>query len=116
MNGERAHDEVVNDLGEMQARLRGEEPSAEESADSLTVIEGDVQIRVAGIAERLTRLEQDLARVSARIDPVAPERPRVMEWRHLPEFNLCPQVFQLTLDDTIALLQGTIAERLDRET
>lgn len=116
MNGERAHDEVVNDLGELQARLRGEDPTAAtDTVDSLTVIEGDVQVRVAGIAERLTRLERDLARVSARIDQVAPERQRVMEWRHLPEFNLCPPTFQLTLDDQIALLQGTIAERLDRE-
>ena len=39
----------------------------------------------------------------------------MIEWRHFPEFNLCPQTFQLTLDDQIALLQGTIAERLDRE-
>ena len=115
MTGERAHDEVVNDLGELQARLRGEEPIPSDAADTLTVIEGDVQVRVAGIAERLTLLERDLARVSARIDQVAPERHRVMEWRHLPEFNLCPPTFQLTLDDQIALLQGTIAERLDRE-
>ncbi len=114
MNGERAHDEVLNDLGEMQARLRGEEPAPADTTETLTVIEGDVQVRVAGIADRLTRLEQDLARVSARIDQVAPERHRVMEWRHLPEFNLCPPTFQLTLDDQIALLQGTIAERLDR--
>ena len=115
MEAERAHGEVVNDLGELQARLRGEEPAAPNTADTLTVIEGDVQVRVAGIAERLTRLEHDLARLSARIDQVAPERHRVMEWRHLPEFNLCPPTFQLTLDDQIALLQGTIAERLDRE-
>lgn len=116
MSGERAHDEVVNDLGELQARLRDEESVDEtEAADTLTVIEGDVQVRVDGIAQRLARLEQDVARVSARIDQVAPERHRVMEWRYLPEFNLCPPTFQLTLDDQIALLQGTIAERLDRE-
>ena len=115
MTGERAHEQALNDLGEPQAGLRGEEPEPNVTADTLTVIEGDVQVRVAGIAERLTRLEQDLARVSARIDQVAPERHRVMEWQHLPEFNLCPQTFQLTLDDQIALLQGTIAERLDRE-
>jgi hypothetical protein len=116
MSGERAHEEVVNDLGDLQAQLRGEEPVDKiEAADTLTVIEGDVQVRVNGIAERLARLEQDVARVSARIDQVAPERHRVMEWRYLPEFNLCPPMFQLTLDDQIALLQGTIAERMDRE-
>ena len=68
---------------------------------------------VAG--ERVTRLEQDLARVDARIDQEIPERYIVVEWRHFPEFNFAPQVFQLTLDDQIALLQGTIAERLEHE-
>ncbi len=116
MNEERAHDQIVGDLNQMQARLRGEEPMQSQMAvDAVTVIEGDVSVRVAGIAERVTRLEQDLARVSAQIDQVASERHRVMDWRKLPEFNFCPQIFQLTLDDQIALLQGTIAERLDRE-
>jgi hypothetical protein len=115
MNEERAHDQVVGDLNQMQARLRGEEPIQSTMVDAVSVIEGDVSVRVAGIADRVTRLEHDLARVSAQIDQVAPERHRVMEWRKLPEFNFCPQIFQLTLDDQIALLQGTIAERLDRE-
>lgn len=113
MSGERPHSEVVSDLTGLQAQLRGEDPT--ESQDAVAVIEDDVTVRVAGITERLTRLEHDLSRVSAKLDQVAPERPRVMEWRHLPEFNLCPPVFQLTLDDQIALLQGTIDERLKRE-
>lgn len=121
MSGERPHEEVVSDLSAMQARLRGEDPAAtDDTADAVVVVEGDVHVRVAGIAQRVARLERDLARVSARIDQVTPEhrvpeRHRVIEWRHLPEFNLCPPVFQLTLDDQIALLQGTIAERLDHE-
>ena len=110
MNGERAPEEVAHDLTDLQARLRGEAPP-----EAVTVIEDDVTVRVAGIAERLSRLEHDLARIDAKLDQVVPERPRVMEWRHLPEFNLCPPVFQLTLDDQIALLQGTIDERLKRE-
>ena len=118
MTGERAHDEVVSDLTELQGRLRGVEPARteiDENTDAVTVIEGDVAVRVAGIADRITRLEQDLARVSERIDQAIPAHPRVLEWRRFPEFNFCPQVFQLTLDDQIALLQGTIAERLERE-
>jgi len=113
MNGERAPEEVTHDLTGLQARLRGETPL--EDPDAVVVIEDDVVIRVATIADRVTRLEHDLARIDAKLDQVAPERPRVMEWRHLPEFNLCPPVFQLTLDDQIALLQGTIDERLKRE-
>jgi hypothetical protein len=119
MNEERAHDEVVSDLTELQGRLRGIEPARSEidagAGDAVTVIEGDVSVRVAGIAERIARLEQDLARVSARIDRAVPSIPRMVEWRRFPEFNFCPQVFQLTLDDQIVLLQGTIAERLERE-
>ena len=113
MNGEPAPDEVARDLTGLQARLRSETPP--EAPDTVAVIEDDVTIRVAVIAERLTRLEHDLARIDAKLDQVVPERPRVMEWRHLPEFNLCPPVFQLTLDDQIALLQGTIDERLKRD-
>jgi uncharacterized small protein (DUF1192 family) len=113
MNGERAPEEVARDLTGLQARLRGEAPP--EAPDTVAVIEGDVTVRVAGIVERITRLEQDLARIDAKLDQVVPERPRVMEWRHLPEFNLCPPMFQLTLDDQIALLQGTIDERLKRQ-
>jgi hypothetical protein len=120
MSGERAHEEVVSDLTGLQARLRGDEPAETQDGvtvveDAVTVIEDDVTVRVAGIAERVVRLEHDLARVSALLDQVVPERPRVMEWRRLPEFNLCPPVFQLTLDDQIALLQGTIDERMKRE-
>ena len=118
MNEERAHDEVVSDLTELQGRLRGIEPERipiDEDDDAVTVIEGDVAVRVAGIAQRIARLERDLARVNARIEQTIPAAPRVMEWRRFPEFNFCPQVFQLTLDDQIALLQGTIAERMERE-
>jgi len=113
MNAERAPEEVAHDLTGLQARLRGEAPP--EAPDAVAVIEEDVTIRVAGIVERITRLEHDLARIDAKLDQVVPDRPRVMEWRHLPEFNLCPPTFQLTLDDQIALLQGTIDERLKRE-
>ena len=119
MSGERAHDEVVSDLMELQGRLRGVEPARTEigeGMDAVTVIEGDVAVRVASIAERIQRLEQDLARVSAQIEQVVPSPARVLEWRYFPEFNFAPQVFQLTLDDQIALLQGTIAERMERET
>ena len=114
MNGDRAHDEVVSDLNVLQGRLRGVEP-LEPDLDSVTVTEGDVSVRMSAIGERITRLEQDLARVDARIDQEIPERYAVVEWRHFPEFNFAPQVFQLTLDDQIALLQGTIAERLEHE-
>jgi hypothetical protein len=116
MNEERAHHQVVGDLNQIQARLRGEGPTQSQMAiDAVTVTESDVSVRVAGITGRVARLEHDLDRVSAQIDQVAPERHRVMDWRQLPEFNFCPQIFQLTLDDQIALLQATVAERLDRE-
>lgn len=120
MNGDRAHDEVVSDLNALQGRLRGVEPFEQEQApgapnDAVTVTEGDVSVRMSAIGERITRLEHDLARVNARIDQEVPERYTVVEWRHFPEFNFAPQVFQLTLDDQIALLQGTVAERLERE-
>jgi hypothetical protein len=116
MNGDRAHDEVVSELNAMQGRLRGVAPlEADEALDTVVVTEGDVSVRMSGFSERLTALEQDLARVDARIDQEAPDRYVVVEWRHFPEFNFAPQVFQLTLDDQIALLQGTIAERLDHE-
>jgi uncharacterized small protein (DUF1192 family) len=116
MNGDRAHDEVVSELNAMQGRLRGVEPlEADDALDTVTVTEGDVSVRMSALGERISRLEQDLARVDARIDQDVPERYTVVEWRHFPEFNFAPQVFQLTLDDQIALLQGTIAERLERE-
>lgn len=120
MNGDRAHDEVVSDLNALQGRLRGVEPLEPDQApetlnETVTVIEGDVSVRVNAIGERVTRLERDVARVDARIDREAPERFAVVEWRRFPEFNFAPQVFQLTLDDQIALLQGTIVERLEHE-
>ena len=116
MNGDRAHDEVVSELNAMQGRLRGVEPlEADDALDTVTVTEGDVSVRMSALGERISRLEQDLARVDARIDQDVPERYTVVEWRHFPEFNFAPQVFQLTLDDQIALLQGTVAERLERE-
>lgn len=116
MNGDRAHDEVVSDLNALQGRLRGVEPlEPDQTLDTVTVTEGDVSVRISAIGERITHLERDLARVDARIDQEAPERYAVVEWRHFPEFNFAPQVFQLTLDDQIALLQGTIAERLEHE-
>jgi hypothetical protein len=116
MNGDRAHDEVVSDLNALQGRLRGVDPLEPDQAfDAVTVTEGDVSVRMSAIGDRITRLEQDLSRVDARIDHEVPQRYAVVEWRHFPEFNFAPQVFQLTLDDQIALLQGTIAERLERE-
>ena len=113
MNGDRAHGEDVSDPDASQGRLRGVVPAPD--PDTVTVIEGDVAVRVSGISDRITKLEQDLERVSTRIDQEPPERFQVAEWRHFPEFNFAPQVFQLSLDDQIALLQGTVAERLDRE-
>ena len=116
MNGDRAHDEVVSDLTALQGRLRGVEPlESDQAVDTVTVTEGDLSVRMAALGERITRLEQDLTRVDARIDREASDRYTVVEWRHFPEFNFAPQVFQLTLDDQIALLQGTVAERLERE-
>jgi uncharacterized small protein (DUF1192 family) len=119
MNGERAHDDVVSDLTSLQSRLRSDSIPGDDVAqidpDSVTVIEGDVSVRVSDISERITRLEHDLARVTARVDQATAERHPVRNWQHFPEFNFAPQVFQLTLDDQIALLQGTIAERLDHE-
>jgi len=118
MNGDRAHDEVVSDLTGLQGRLRGVEPQPLESdraLDTVTVTEGDVSVRISALGERIIRLEQDLTRVDARIDREASDRYAVVEWRLFPEFNFAPQVFQLTLDDQIALLQGTVAERLERE-
>jgi uncharacterized small protein (DUF1192 family) len=115
MNGERAHDDVVSDLNSLQGRLRGDEPALLADPECVTVIEGDVSIRVSDISERIARLEHDLARVTARVDQATAERHPVRDWQHFPEFNFAPQVFQLTLDDQIALLQGTIAERLDFE-
>lgn len=119
MNRERAHDDVVSELSSLQGRLRGEELRGDDLTQAepeyVTVIEGDVSVRVADISQRIARLEHDLARVSARVDQATDERHPVRDWQHFPEFNFAPQVFQLTLDDQIALLQGTIAERLDRE-
>ena len=115
MNGDRPHDEVVSELNAMQGRLRGVEAAEGEALDGVTVSEADVSVRMSAIGERIGRLEQDLTRVDARIEQEVPERYTVVEWRHFPEFNFAPQVFQLTLDDQIALLQGTIAERLERE-
>ena len=120
MNGERAHDDVVSELTSLQSRLRGDQALGElapidPDPDSVTVIEGDVSVRVSDISERIARLEHDLARVTARVDQATAERHPVRDWQHFPEFNFAPQVFQLTLDDQIALLQGTIAERLDQE-
>ena len=116
MDRDRAHDEVVSDLTASQGRLRGVDPlEASETSDTVTVTEGDVSVRMSAIGDRISRLEADLARVDARIDQEVPERYTVVEWRHFPEFNFAPQVLQLTLDDQIALLQGTIAERLERE-
>ncbi len=114
MNGERAHDDVVSELNSLQGRLRGNQ-EARTDPDSVTVIEGDVSVRVSSISERIERLERNLARVTALVDQATAERHPVRGWQHFPEFNFAPQVFQLTLDDQIALLQGTIAERLDHE-
>ena len=119
MNGERAHDDVVSDLNAMQGRLRGDGLRGDEAPqtdlESITVIEGDVSVRVSDISDRIARLEHDLARVTARVDQATAARHPVRDWQHFPEFNFAPQVFQLTLDDQIALLQGTIAERMDKE-
>ena len=85
MDRDRAHDEVVSDLTALQGRLRGVDPlEASEAFDTVTVTEGDVSVRMSAIGDRLSRLEQDLARVDARIDQEVPERYTVVEWRHFP--------------------------------
>lgn len=112
MTGEREHGDVVADVVQLQATLRGEvgEP------DAIAVIEDDLQIRIAGLDDRVDRLERRLDGVDeglARRGATRPGGP--LTWRRLPEFNLCPPVMQLTLDDEIALLQTTIQTRLERE-
>lgn len=112
MTADRPHDDVVGELLGMQAALRSE-PVGE--PDAVSVIDDDLTVRVAGITERVQELERTLAGLSARLDQEIPSRVRVMEWRRLPEFNLCPPMLQMTLDDTIALLQVEVAERTRRE-
>jgi hypothetical protein len=82
----------------------------------VTVVDDDLQIRIAGLDDRVERLERRLDGVDeglARRRAPRPDEP--LSWRRLPEFNLCPPVMQLTLDDEIALLQTTIQTRLERE-
>ncbi len=113
MNGERAHDDVVAEVTELQATLRGE--AVARDVDPVTVIEDDLQVRIAGIDGRIDRLERRLDDVDDELDRRGPGPGEPLTWRRLPEFNLCPAVMQLTLDDEIALLQTTIQTRLERE-
>ena len=112
MTADRPHDDVVGELLGMQAALRS---GSVAEPDAVSVIEDELTVRVAGITERIDELERNLAGLSARLDQEVPARVRVMEWRRLPEFNLCPPMLQMTLDDTIALLQTEVAERARRE-
>jgi hypothetical protein len=113
MNGERAHDDVVADLTGLQAGLRGEPTRTD--PDAVTVVELDLQVRIDGLDERLERLQQRLDVVDEGLERASATPVEPMDWRRLPEFNLCPAVMQLTLDDEIALLQTTIQTRLERE-
>jgi hypothetical protein len=113
MSGERAHDDVVSEVMELQATLRGEAPPHD--PDPVTVIEDDLQVRIAGIDGRIDRLERRLDEVDDELSRRTPRPGEPLTWRRLPEFNLCPPVMQLTLDDEIALLQTTIQTRLERE-
>jgi hypothetical protein len=83
MSPERTHRQVVAGLLDIQARLRGESPSV--ASEGVILIEGDIEVRAGG------------------------ESPRT--WQVFPEVNLCPQGFDLTIDDRIALLQHDIADR-----
>jgi hypothetical protein len=113
MTGERKHDDVVADVAELQAALRGE---AEAAPDVVMVIQDDLQVRIAGIDDRVARLERRLDGVDDDLSRRGVPKPgETITWRRLPEFNLCPAVMQLTLDDEIALLQTTIQTRLERE-
>ena len=113
MTGERRHDDVVAEVVELQAALRGD---ARAETETLTVVEDDLQVRIEGIDDRVERLERRLDGVDEELSRRgAPRRGEPLTWRRLPEFNLCPPVMQLTLDDEIALLQTTIQTRLERE-
>jgi hypothetical protein len=87
-----AHDIVVSDLMDLQARLRGDPASAVPADRTLiidtsgvTVFEGEIKVtsrtealeaerRMASLVARLDRLESDLSGVMERMeDPVAPE-------------------------------------------
>lgn len=113
MSGEREHDDVVADVVELQAALRAE---ARTDDDAVTVIHDDLQVRIAGFDDRVGRLERRLDDVDDALSHRGVPRPgEPLTWRRLPEFNLCPPVMQLTIDDEIALLQTTIQTRLERE-
>jgi hypothetical protein len=112
MNGERAHDDVVSELTQLQASLRGE---STRDPDAVTVVEVDLQVRFDGLDDRLERLEGRLDVVDEGIERTSSALGEPLTWRRLPEFNLCPAVMQLTLDDEIAMLQTTIQTRLERE-
>ena len=117
MNGDRAHDEVVSDLSDCKAGCEaGRRSKPTRRLDTLTVTEGDVSVRMSAIGERVTRLEQDLSRVE-RADRPGDARSGT-PWSSggtSPSSTSHRRSFQLTLDDQIALLQGSIAERLDHE-
>jgi hypothetical protein len=87
-----AHEIVVSDLMDLQARLRGDPASAVPADRTLiidtsgvTVFEGEIKVtsrtealeaerRMASLVARLDRLESDLSGVMERMeDPVAPE-------------------------------------------
>jgi hypothetical protein len=113
LNGERAHDDVVQEVTRIQAALRAE---ARTDPDAITVVEEDLQVRFAGLDDRVGELERRFDGLDEELERRGALRPgEPMTWRRLPEFNLCPPVMQLTIDDEIALLQTTIQTRLERE-
>ena len=111
MKGERAHGEVVADLVELQAGLRGEVHPP--GADHVSVIESGVEVRVEEVTDRIGRLELRLEAVSDGLDRVEEAHRHPAGWRRFPQVNLCPPLLELTLDDEIAMLQTTIQRRLE---
>ncbi|MFN8233896.1 MAG: hypothetical protein U0V56_10645 [Actinomycetota bacterium] len=100
----------------MAMRPAGSGDDADSEPDAIAVSQDDLQIRIAGIDDRVVRLERRLDGVDDELSRLGSPRPgEGLTWRRLPEFNLCPPVMQLTLDDEIALLQTTIQTRLERE-
>ena len=117
-------EEVLTNLLDLQAELRGDEPPEHESKpataeepDEVTVAVQDVSVssappsqsvteRLAALNERLSRLEFELAGVTKRISRIEPD----------PEAE--PAETQADVDDrwrSFLDLQKIVADRLDRD-
>lgn len=115
-------EEVLTNLLDLQAELRGDEPppheprsTADEGSDDVTVAVQDVSVstapptldvteRLAALNERLSRLEFELASVTKRISRIEPD----------PEGE--PIETQADVDDrwrSFLDLQKIVADRLD---